>query len=113
MFARLARYAVPADRIDDAVESFRTAGAALRELEGFVDGYLLVDHDDGTTMTLTLWRDRTALESSATRAGAMRLRAVHAVDGSCESVAEYEVPLEFGSGDRGTAQAEADSPWST
>jgi heme-degrading monooxygenase HmoA len=95
MFARLARYAVPPDRVDEAVRSFRAASADLAHLEGFVNGYLLVDPDDGTAITLTLWESRRALDDSATRAGAMRLRAVQAVDGSCESVAEYQVPLEF------------------
>jgi hypothetical protein len=100
MFARLARYAIPPDRVDEAVRSFREAGTELSHLAGFTNGYLLVDPDDGTAITLTLWESRRALDDSATRAGGMRLRAVQAVDGSCESVAEYEVPLEFG--DAGT-----------
>jgi heme-degrading monooxygenase HmoA len=111
MYARLARYAVPSDRIDEAVEGFRTAGAELEQLDGFVDGYLLVDPDDGTAMTLTLWRDRRALESSATRAGAMRLRAIRDVDGSCVSVVEYEVPLEWGGHARDAPQAAETNGW--
>jgi heme-degrading monooxygenase HmoA len=111
MYARLARYAVPSDRIDEAVEGFRTAGAELERLEGFVDGYLLVDPDDGTAMTITLWRDRRALESSATRAGAMRLRAIRDVDGSCVSVVEYEVPLEWGGHGREAAQGGETNGW--
>jgi hypothetical protein len=96
MFARLARYTVPSDRVDEAVEGFRVAGTGLQGLGGFLNGYLLVDPDTGAAMTLTLWENRRALEDSATRAGALRLRAIRDVDGTCESVAEYEVPLEWG-----------------
>ena len=96
MFARLARYSVPPERVDEAVDSFGIAAQDLEGLDGFVHGYLLVDPDEGTATTLTLWTDRRALEESSTRAAAMRLRAVQAVDGTCESVQEYEVPLEFG-----------------
>lgn len=96
MHARMARYAVAPDRVDDAVEGFRTAGRELSALDGFVNGYLLVDAQSGTMSTLTVWRDYRALDESATRAGAMRLRAINAADGSCESVQEFEVALTFG-----------------
>ena len=95
MFARLARYQVEPERVEDAVEGFREAGKSLRELGGFVNGYLLVDSDTGELSTLTLWRDHRSLDESATRAGAMRLRAIREVDGSCESVASYRVAVEF------------------
>ena len=39
----------------DAIESFREAGREIAELDGFHGGHVLVDHDDGTLMTLTLW----------------------------------------------------------
>ena len=95
MFARMARYQVDPDRVDDAVDGFREASKGLQELSGFVNGYLLVDSDTGELSTLTLWRDYRALDESATRAGAMRLRAIRSVDGSCESVADFRVALEF------------------
>ena len=96
MHARMARYAVAPERFDQAVDGFRTAGRDLSELDGFVIGYLLVDPDSGTMSTLTLWRDHRALDESATRAGAMRLRAIRDVDGSCEAVSQFEVALTFG-----------------
>ena len=96
MHARMARYAVDPERMDDAVEGFRNASEGLSGLDGFVNGYLLVDPDSGMLSSLTFWQSRRALEESATRAGAMRLRAIQQVDGSCVSVAELEVPLTFG-----------------
>lgn len=97
MHARMACYSVPVDRLDEAVEGFRTAGEGLATLEGFAGGFLLTG-DSGTLYTVTLWRDSRALEESATRAGAMRLRAIRDVDGTCESVRDFEVPLTFGAG---------------
>lgn len=96
MHARLARYAVSPERVGDAVEGFRNVGADLESLEGFVNGYLLVDADSGTLSSLTLWRDHRALDQSSTRASAMRLRAVREADGECVAVTEFEVALTFG-----------------
>jgi hypothetical protein len=96
VFARLARYAVDPERVGDAVESFRDAGRSLAGLTGFVNGFLLIDRDSGSLSTLTLWETGRALEESGPRAAALRVHAIERVDGSCESVAEYEVAAEFG-----------------
>lgn len=96
MFARVARYQVPPEQVDQAIEGFREAGLGLQELEGMVGGYLLVDAESGTLQTFTLWDNQRSLEQSQTRAASLRHRAVSDVDGSVESVAEYEVALEFG-----------------
>ena len=97
MHARVARYTVPPDRIDEAAEAFHSAAEGLSSLDGFVNGYLMTEPGSGAIFTVTFWRDHRALDESATRAGAMRLRAVRELDGSCDSVADYEVPLTFGS----------------
>jgi heme-degrading monooxygenase HmoA len=91
MFARLARYTIEPDRLEDAIASFREAGAGLRELPGFEDGYILVDEEDGSLLTLTVWSTRTALESSETRASALRRRAARAAQGSVQSIHCYEL----------------------
>jgi heme-degrading monooxygenase HmoA len=94
--ARLARYAIEPHRLDDAVESFRQAGRELSELAGFEGGHVLVDYDDGTLMTLTLWESRAAIDASDVRAATLRQRALRAVDGEVQSVTCYEVPVELG-----------------
>jgi heme-degrading monooxygenase HmoA len=94
--ARLARYAIEPDRLDDAVESFRQAGRELSELAGFEGGHVLVDYDEGTLMTLTLWESRAAVDASDVRAATLRQRALRAVDGEVQSVTCYEVPVELG-----------------
>jgi heme-degrading monooxygenase HmoA len=95
--ARLARYAIEPDRLVDAIESFREAGRELSELDGYRGGHVLVDHDDGTLMTLTLWDSRAALEASDVRAASLRQRALKSVDGEVQSVTSYEVPVSLGS----------------
>jgi heme-degrading monooxygenase HmoA len=95
--ARLARYAVEPDRIDDAVERLREAGRELSQLQGFKGGHVLVDPEDGTLMTLTLWANRDAVDRSAVRAATLRQQAVRTVDGEVQSVGCYEVPFEIGS----------------
>jgi heme-degrading monooxygenase HmoA len=94
--ARLARYAIEPDRLDDAVESFHQAGLELSELDGFAGGHVLVDHEEGTLMTLTLWDSRAAIDASDVRAATLRQRALRSVDGEVQSVTCYEVPVELG-----------------
>jgi heme-degrading monooxygenase HmoA len=96
VYARLARYAIETDRIDDAVESFRDAGRELAELEGYKGGHLLVDSDEGALLTLTLWEDRAAMDRSEVRAAGLRQRALRTVDGEVQAVTCYEVPFELG-----------------
>lgn len=96
MHARLARYAIDPDRIDDAVESFREAGRGLAELEGYKGGHLLVDSDEGSLLTLTLWENRAAMDKSEVRAAGLRQAALRTVEGEVQAVTCYEVPFELG-----------------
>ena len=76
MFARVARYQIPEENLDDAVEGFREAIEELRELQGNSGGYLLVDRDNSTALTVTFWENRAALESSDMQASRLRSQAV-------------------------------------
>jgi heme-degrading monooxygenase HmoA len=96
MHARLARYAIEPDRIDDALAAFRDAGRELSLLEGFQGGHVLVDHDDGTLLTIALWESRAALDKSEVRAASLRQRALRTVEGEVQSVHCYEVPFDLG-----------------
>jgi heme-degrading monooxygenase HmoA len=96
MHARVARYDVDPERVEDAIKAFQEAGTGLQELEGLIGGYLLIEPDTGKTISLTLWDHKTALETGGTRAASLRQRAIREVDGQVQSVEEYEVALEFG-----------------
>ena len=95
MLARVARYEVAADRIGDAVDSFGQAAQAVQGLDGFAGGYVLVDHEDGRTMTVTLWENLAAMESSESIARSARNEAASAVGGAVLSVEKFEVAQEL------------------
>jgi heme-degrading monooxygenase HmoA len=96
MLARVARYEVPADQIDSAAEAFGRAAVEIEELEGFAGGYVLVDPEDGRTMTVTLWENPVALENSERKASSARREAAGAVGGSVLSVEKFEVAHQLG-----------------
>jgi len=93
MFARIARYEIDADRVNETVESFREASTQLVELHGYTSGYMLVDRENGGFATLTVWDNRRSMEDSRTRAGMLRQQAVK--HGSVISVSEYEIAFDF------------------
>jgi heme-degrading monooxygenase HmoA len=95
MVARVARYEVPRDRLDDAVAAFGEAGTQIENLDGFAGGYVLVDSEDGRTMTVTLWDNPAALENSERQAGRMRRAAAQAAGGTVLSVEKFEVAQEL------------------
>jgi heme-degrading monooxygenase HmoA len=96
MLARVARYEVPSDRLDDAVEAFGSAAREIEGLPGFVSGYVLVDYEDGRTMTVTLWQTQDAFDSSESAARVARSNAANSVGGSVLSVERFDVAQELG-----------------
>jgi heme-degrading monooxygenase HmoA len=95
MLARVARYEVESSRIDDAVTAFGDAAKEIEGLDGFAGGFVLVDHEDGRTMTVTLWENFAALENSERAAGKARREAANTVGGSVLSVEKFEVAQEL------------------
>jgi heme-degrading monooxygenase HmoA len=90
MLARVSRYEVGADSIAGAAEAFGEAAKAIEQLDGFAGGYVLVDHEDGRTMTVTLWENQAALEASESVARGARNSAADAVGGSVLSVEKFD-----------------------
>ena len=95
MFARVARYKIPEENLDDAVGAFNEAGAQLSGIQGNVGGYLLVDRDNCTALTVTFWENRAALEASEVRASHLRSNAVGPYGGEIQAVDRCEVALDF------------------
>jgi heme-degrading monooxygenase HmoA len=95
MYARFARYEIPPDRVEDAIEAFREAATGLTALDGSMGGYLLVDRDDGKLVTFTRWENQAALEGSEVRAAALRRQAMSEVGGEVVAVRTYEIAFEF------------------
>lgn len=95
MLARVARYEVHAGRIDEAVQAFGSAATEVEQLDGFAGGFVLIDPEDGRTMTLTLWDNAASLENSERVAGRARRQAAEAVGGSVLSVEKFDVAREL------------------
>ena len=95
MFARVARYRIPEDSLDKAVEAFNEAADQLRGLDGSAGGYVLVDRDNCTALTVTLWENRVAMEASEVRASHLRSNAVAPLGGEVQAVDRCEVALDF------------------
>jgi heme-degrading monooxygenase HmoA len=95
MQARVARYEVASERIEDAVQAFGQAAQEIQEQDGFAGGYVLVDYEDGRTMSVTLWNSQAALEQSESTARRARNSAADAVGGSVLSVETFDVAREL------------------
>ena len=95
MHARVARYRIDPERCEDAVASFKEAGAEISKLDGFQDGYVLVDSDDGEVVTITIWDSHASLEASDMKATSARRRASEAVEGTVEAVTRYGVAIDL------------------
>ncbi len=95
MFARVARYRIPEDKLEEGIEAFRVAAGELSQLEGTTGGYLLVDRDNCTAITVTYWENRVAMESSEVRASRLRSAAISEVGGEIQAVDRCEVALDF------------------
>ena len=95
MFARVVRYQIPEARFGEVVPAFREAVEQLRDIEGSKGGYLLIDRDNCTATTLTLWDNQAALQASEVSATKLRSDAIDTVDGEVQSIDRCEVALDF------------------
>jgi heme-degrading monooxygenase HmoA len=95
MFARVVRYQIPEARFGEVVPAFRDAVEQLREVEGHKGGYLLIDRDNSTVLTVTLWDNQAAMEASEVTASRLRSEAINAVDGEIQGVNRCEVAIDF------------------
>ena len=105
MFARVARYEVAPERMDEAVEAFRGAVTEITGMEGLTGGSVLTDAEDGVIISLTYWESRAAMEDSEVKAAGLRQQAAQRVDGSVVSVHCLEVVAEIGAAAPATANA--------
>lgn len=91
MFARVARYEIPAERIGEANGIFQEAIDQIRGMTGLAEAYLLVSPDSARVLTMTLWESQAAAEASRVTASRLRSEAAGSLGGSVVSAEEYEV----------------------
>lgn len=103
MFARVSTYELEQGRASEALEAFEPAIESIRGLEGFVDGFFLVERDGQQAVTITVWESLDAMERSRVAATKARSEAAHGTNATVTSSCEYEVGLHVGSALAGRA----------
>ena len=96
MFARVSIYELEEWRASEAMAAFSPAIERLRDLEGFVDGYFLVERDGVQGVTLTFWESLDTMERSRVTAARARSEAAEEAGANVISTHEYEVGLYAG-----------------
>jgi heme-degrading monooxygenase HmoA len=91
MFARVSIYEVPTDRVGAVTETFGHAIGQIRGMTGLAAAYLLVNAENGRTLTMTLWDSRVDMDASRVTASRLRSEAARSLDGNVLSTEEYEV----------------------
>jgi len=95
VFARVARYEVAEERMEEAVEAFRDAASQLSGEEGLEGGYILTDGEGSSVISLTFWSTRAARDASEVQAARLRREAAQRVNGAVTSVQNLEVAVEI------------------
>jgi heme-degrading monooxygenase HmoA len=80
--------------VDTAVQAFKDALNALREIDGHQGATLLVDRNSGKAVTITYWDTEDHLKASVEAADKLRRRAADMGGLSIRDVAHYEVAME-------------------
>ena len=93
MFARVAVYEIPGHRVEEAVGTFREAIGQISGMSGLADMYVLVSPESERALTMSLWDSQAHMEASRIKASRLRNDAAKVVDGSVQSVVEYEVAI--------------------
>jgi heme-degrading monooxygenase HmoA len=89
MYARVLRLKGDASKADAAIENYASRVApALREQGGYAGARLLVDREQGRSMSVTFWRDEDAARASEAALSGIRRDAASAF-GADDPVSEY------------------------
>jgi heme-degrading monooxygenase HmoA len=94
MFARVSRYQIPEGRLGEVFSAFREPVDQLGEMEGHKGGFLLIDRENSTALTLTFWETEAALKASEMATSRMRSDAINALDGDILTIDRCDVALD-------------------
>jgi heme-degrading monooxygenase HmoA len=103
VYARVSTYELEQGRASEATAAFTPAMDGMRDLDGFVDGLLLVESDGLRAMTITLWQSLDAMERSRIAATRVRTEAAQEVGATVTSSCEYEVGIQTSMADSRSA----------
>jgi len=91
MHARVSRYEVPIDKLEEDVAGLDDTVAKVAAMPGSLGLYYLVDREAGKTMSVTLWESEQAMRDSETAADHLRDETSSAVSAKVLAVERYEV----------------------
>jgi heme-degrading monooxygenase HmoA len=95
MHARLTKYAIPEDRVDDFIQAFEGRMSEPEETRPS-DAYLLIDRGAGKALSFSLWESDQAMTTGAEEGARSRQRVLDASGASVSSTSEFEVALHLG-----------------
>ena len=91
MWARVSSYEFGGDSVEEGLRNFEQALTDDDfQMDGMRDAYLLIDREQGTALTITLWESEEAMRAS--EASADQVRRAAAGD-AIRNVDRYEVAL--------------------
>jgi len=91
MYARVSRYEIPVDRLDEDTRGLDETEEKVSAMPGSLGLYYMVDRESGQTMAVTLWEDEQAMRASEAAANQLRQQTTSAVSAKITSVERYEV----------------------
>ena len=94
MFARVSTLRGAPEQIDDGIRQVReNVLPSVEQMDGYQGGYLLVDRQNGTSISITLWESEEAMRASEEAANQLRSDAAGAAGAQIASVDRCEVVL--------------------
>ena len=94
MFARVSTLRGAPEHIDDGIRQVREdVLPSVEQMDGFQGAYLLVDRQNGTSISITLWESEEAMRASEEAANQLRSDAAGAASAEIASVERCEVVL--------------------
>jgi heme-degrading monooxygenase HmoA len=94
VFARVSTFTGTSDQMDEAVSQLRESVVPrLEQLDGYRGTYLLVDRQNGKSLSVTLWESEEAMRASEDAANALRSEAADAFGTQMVGVERYEVAV--------------------
>jgi heme-degrading monooxygenase HmoA len=92
VFARVSSYTGASDEIDEAIRQVReNMLPKLKQLDGYMGAYLLVDRQNGKSLAVTLWESEEAMSASEEAADSLRSDVADALGTQMVGVERYEV----------------------
>jgi heme-degrading monooxygenase HmoA len=93
MYARVSEVTGPSDRIDAGIAQYRDSVLPqVQAMPGFQRAYLLVDRDNGKSLSITVWDAEESMQASDEAADRMRTE-VAATMAAQASVRRYEIAV--------------------